>query len=221
MMPKRKSQPLSTSAVPAWLAACGSNQELTMMHLDGGIRIDRAGAHQEGVGAGIDRRHRERADIAELAGFAQHAGGDADHIGRIPVGDIVPAEIVAKTPPVAFEPRHLRRRVARRIEEIAVVGAVENHARAVGDELAEDARGVGRVGDALDLERLDFRKGFLDGEQALIVAPRPAFIGFRADIGPGHDGILFLDRGKRAGGPRRRERARQHQRGARRRRPAP
>ena len=31
MMPNRKSQPLSISAVPAWVAACGSNQELMTM----------------------------------------------------------------------------------------------------------------------------------------------------------------------------------------------
>ena len=180
--------------------------------LDGGIRIDRARTHQKSIRAGINRRHREGADIAELPGFAEHARGNTDHIGRVPVCDIVPAEVVANTPSVAFEPRHLRRRVARRIEQVSIVGAVENHARSVGDELAEDARRVGRVRNAFDLESLDFRKSFLDCEQALIVAPRPAFIGFRADIGPGHDGILFLDRGKRAGGHRRRERARQHRR---------
>lgn len=205
---------MSSSAVPAWGGCLRIEPGIDRDDLHGCVRIDRACAHQERVGAGEHRWHREGCDIAELAALAHQAGGDAGDIGRVPVRDIIGAEIVERVAAVAFVERDLRRALRHVVEKVGVVRGREHHAGILGDELAVSARRIGGVGDALHEHGLHLRERRFHRLHPLVVTPRPAFVGDGTGVAEGDHGIFLGDRRQRRRGARGADQAwRQQERG--------
>ncbi len=141
-------------------------------------------------------------------------GCDANHVGREPVRDVVPVNVVGRPVAVAIHERHFRSAGGDVVEEVGEVRRHEHHLGAFRNELPEDARGVGGVRYVLDLEVARRRERRLDSFHPLVMRPGPALVSDGADMAKGDHRIFFLNgsdlRGGRGDQPRR-----QNQRSAR------